>query len=182
MNKAITGIISGRTLPTCLSELLQKKSNEDANLREGRRNRNKSKRTPHFPEALNESLFIIFFFFFGSLLLMRLSLWHCFPAPSHAFLCSPCLAAPKCHSGLSDDVPSELPWSPLSLKPFQLVTSLCQLLLSSVLLMPLVFLHLCVVCCCGCFPVPPPLLSWSLPDSLLSSWALPCCVPLNGCF
>lgn len=38
MNKAITGIISGGTLPTCLSELLQKKSNEDANLREGRRN------------------------------------------------------------------------------------------------------------------------------------------------
>lgn len=37
MNKAITDSISGRILPTCLSELLQKKRNKDINSRESRR-------------------------------------------------------------------------------------------------------------------------------------------------
>lgn len=66
----------------------------------------------------------------------------------------------KCHSGLNDDVPSELPRSPLSLQAItarHLSVPVVAVISFSLLLL---FLHFCaVVCCCGCFPVPLPLLS-----------------------
>lgn len=78
----------------------------------------------------------------------------------------------KFHSGLSDDMPSELPWSPLSLQAIPAHHLSVPVVAVIGFALPLLFLHLCVVvCCCGCFPVPPPLLSWSLRGPLPSSLA-----------
>lgn len=142
---------------------------------------NVSSKTPQLPRrsswvTLHNNFFVLFSWWdslFGIALLHQVMLfcvllvWH----------------TTKRHSGLSDDMPSELPWSPLSLQ----AVPACHLSVPVVpvisLALPLLFLHLCVVVCCyACFPALRPLLSWSLWGPLPSSWALLCYVPLTGWF
>lgn len=53
----------------------------------------------------------------------------------------------KCHSGLSDDVPSELPWSPLSLQAFPAHHLSVPVVAVISFALPLLFLDLCGVVC-----------------------------------